>query len=155
MRRRCMVYMPRGWSATIAAFWGNDMTSTSPLIALDRRKRKPIYQQIYEGFRAGILDGALTPGQPIPSTRALAVQLDVSRFPVLNAYSQLHAEGYFESTAGAGTFVATSLKKVRRANSTAPARAPRQVARRAESIPSYVKPTWRALGAFQVGQPDL
>jgi DNA-binding transcriptional MocR family regulator len=54
-------------------------------------------------YRTSIVDGSLRPGQRIPSTRVLASELGVSRFPVLNAYAQLLAEGYFESRVGAGT----------------------------------------------------
>ncbi len=49
------------------------------------------------------------PGQRVPSSRTLSVELGISRIPVLNAYAQLLAEGYFESRKGAGTFVSESL----------------------------------------------
>ena len=45
----------------------------------------------------------------LPSTRALAIQLNVSRNTVLNAYQQLIAEGYFDGLVGNGTFVARVL----------------------------------------------
>jgi GntR family transcriptional regulator/MocR family aminotransferase len=45
----------------------------------------------------------------VPSTRALATELGVSRIPILNAYAQLLAEGYFESRTGAGTVISRSL----------------------------------------------
>jgi Bacterial regulatory proteins, gntR family len=45
-------------------------------------------RRIYEGLRRAILDGLLRSGQRVPSTRALAVELDVSRLPVLTAYDQ-------------------------------------------------------------------
>ena len=72
-----------------------------PVIAVDRKFPKPLHKQIYEAFRTAIVDGALHPGQRIPSTRGLASELGVSRFPVLNAYAQLMAEGYFQSRVGA------------------------------------------------------
>src|ERR1700689_1830459 len=80
-----------------------------PLIAIDRKISKPLHRQIYDAYRMAIIDGALRPGQRIPSSRALASELGVSRFPVLNAYAQLMAEGYFESRVGAGTVVSSSL----------------------------------------------
>ena len=80
-----------------------------PLIAVDRESAKPLHRQIYDSFRAMILDRRLQSGQQIPSTRALANELGISRIPVLGAYSQLLAEGYIESRAGAGTFVTASL----------------------------------------------
>src|SRR6266446_5189896 len=81
----------------------------SPVIAVDRRATKPLHKQIYDGFREGILERRLRPGQQVPSTRALASELGLSRIPILSAYSQLLAEGYFESRSGSGTFVSTSL----------------------------------------------
>ena len=56
-----------------------------------------------------IVRGNLRPGQRVPSSRSLAVELGISRIPVLNAYAQLLAEGYFESRKGAGTFVSDAL----------------------------------------------
>src|SRR5271170_5363148 len=83
--------------------------AVTPLIALDRKDAKPYHRQIYDGFRAMILRRALQPGQQVPSTRSLATELGISRIPVLGAYDQLLAEGYFESRAGAGTFVSSFL----------------------------------------------
>ena len=79
------------------------------MIAIDRKAAKPIHKQIYDGYRATIIGGNLRSGQQLPSTRALASELGISRIPVLNAYAQLLAEGYFESRAGSGTFVSSSL----------------------------------------------
>ncbi|MFN8595200.1 MAG: PLP-dependent aminotransferase family protein [Anaerolineae bacterium] len=69
----------------------------------------PLYQQLYTHLRAAILSGELKHGLKLPSTRALASELHVSRNTVLNAYQQLLAEGYLESHAGSGTFVAQVL----------------------------------------------
>src|ERR1700674_4109550 len=81
----------------------------SPVIAVDRKIAKPLHKQIYDAYRAMIVGRNLGAGQQIPSTRALAAELGISRIPVLTAYAQLLAEGYFESRAGAGTFVSSSL----------------------------------------------
>jgi GntR family transcriptional regulator/MocR family aminotransferase len=80
-----------------------------PPIALDVRAETPKYRQLYEWFRRAILDGQLKPSQRVPSTRALASELKISRIPVSSAYEQLHAEGYFETFVGAGTCVARSI----------------------------------------------
>jgi GntR family transcriptional regulator / MocR family aminotransferase len=130
------------------------------VISVDRRAAKPLYQQIYASFRARIIDGQLRPAQLVPSSRELARELRVSRLPVLNAYAQLLAEGYLESRAGAGTFVARSLPgaaKARSANvASAIALANRSVSKDAAALPRYERPLWAAsLGPFQVGQPDL
>jgi len=130
-----------------------------PMIAIDRKAPKPLHRQIYDGFRAAIVDGNLHPGQRIPSTRVLAVELGVSRFPVLNAYAQLLAEGYFESRVGAGTVISTSLPdQITRGVPTAAGSkvsyiGPRPVARRTSLFPRLeAKPWLRGPGAFRVGQ---
>jgi GntR family transcriptional regulator/MocR family aminotransferase len=83
-----------------------------PVVAIDRTSGKPLYKQLYEGYRDAIVERRLSGGQRLPSTRSLAAELQISRIPVLNAFEQLLAEGYFESRAGAGTFVARSLPDV-------------------------------------------
>ena len=69
----------------------------------------PLYQQLYGHLRKAILAGRLSKGMKLPSTRALAEELRVSRNTVLTAYDQLTAEGYIESVEGSGTFVADIL----------------------------------------------
>ncbi|MCA1826622.1 MAG: PLP-dependent aminotransferase family protein [Myxococcales bacterium] len=127
---------------------------TSILVAVDRRSRQPLYRQIYERVRSRVLRGELRPGELVPSTRELSRELGVSRIPVLNAYEQLLAEGYFESRAGAGTWVSSSLAGGRPA--TPKPRGERRVSKHAAALPPYQRPVWAEnLGPFQVGQPDL
>jgi GntR family transcriptional regulator/MocR family aminotransferase len=71
--------------------------------------KAPLYQALYNHMRAAILSGELAAGMKLPSTRALAEELKISRNTVLNAYRQLLAEGYLESKEGSGTFVAYVL----------------------------------------------
>jgi GntR family transcriptional regulator/MocR family aminotransferase len=70
---------------------------------------RPIYRQIYEGIRDRIMTSELPPGTRLPSTRALATELGVSRRTVLVAYEQLLAEGYIMGRVGSGTTVAPGL----------------------------------------------
>ncbi len=86
-------------------------SALSPVLAVDRKAAKPLHKQIVldHADRSMIVSRNLGAGQQIPSTRALAIELKISRIPVLTAYSQLLAEGYFEARAGAGTFVCSSL----------------------------------------------
>lgn len=70
----------------------------------------PLYQQICRAFRGEILARNLTPGERVPSTRALADLLKVSRNTAVMAYEQLLAEGYLEARTGAaGTVVVPHL----------------------------------------------
>jgi GntR family transcriptional regulator / MocR family aminotransferase len=76
-----------------------------PYIPFDRNSSVPFYLQVYDGYRAAIVAGRLAPGQRLPSTRTLADQLQISRFPVLSAFEQLLHDGYLEGKVGSGTFV--------------------------------------------------
>jgi len=80
-----------------------------PIISINRKAPKALQRQIYDAYRTAIVERSLRSGQRIPSTRVLASELGVSRFPVLNAHAQLLAEGYFESRVGAGTVVSSSI----------------------------------------------
>src|SRR5579859_3003015 len=75
----------------------------------DRSLKTALYWQLYLHLRDSILAGRLKKGTKLPSTRALAAELNVSRNTVLNAYEQLLAEGYLESIEASGTFVAAAL----------------------------------------------
>src|SRR6478672_4867024 len=57
-------------------------------------------------LREAVRSGRLAPGTRLPATRALAVQLGVSRGVVVDAYAQLAAEGYLDTRRGGGTTVA-------------------------------------------------
>src|SRR5271154_4905376 len=132
-----------------------------PLIAVHRKSEKPLHRQIYDAFRAMILERRLQPGQQIPSTRALADELGISRIPVLGAYAQLLAEGYIESRAGAGTFVTTSLSDQflgarpvvpSAAAAVADDQASDAISRVSRLLPLEGTPWFRGAGAFSVGQ---
>jgi GntR family transcriptional regulator/MocR family aminotransferase len=131
----------------------------SPVIAIDRKAPKPLHRQICEGYRSAILQGSMNPGQQVPSSRSLSLELGISRIPILDAYAQLLAEGYFETRAGAGTFVSESLPEQRiqgaRNGSTGPRIRPesRKVSRRSLLIPNRGSTPWtHGAGAFSVGQ---
>src|SRR5688572_25319784 len=77
--------------------------------SVNRSLSAPLYWQLYTNLRTAILAGRLKKGTKLPSTRALASELNVSRNTVLNAYEQLLAEGYLDSIEATGTFVASVL----------------------------------------------
>ena len=79
------------------------------IVALDPDAPVPLYQQLYERLRDGILAGQLAAGMRLPPTRVFAGELGVSRNTVVNAFDQLTAEGYIESKVGAGSYVASNL----------------------------------------------
>ncbi|MGG6239511.1 PLP-dependent aminotransferase family protein [Nodosilinea sp. AN01ver1] len=78
-------------------------------LALDPHSPTPYYQQIYEALRQAILTGRLSARQRLPSTRALATSLGVSRATVTQSYDQLLSEGYLQTVVGSGTYVCDEL----------------------------------------------
>lgn len=78
-------------------------------IALDPKSDLPLHHQLYEAFRQLILSGQLLPKQRLPSTRALARSLAISRTTVTGCYEQLISEGYLQAVSGSGTFVCNQL----------------------------------------------
>ena len=77
-------------------------------VVLDRAASTPLAVQLAEELRAAAADGRLRIGDRLPSTRALATQLDVSRTVTSAAYEQLHAEGWIAGRHGSGTYVTTA-----------------------------------------------
>jgi GntR family transcriptional regulator/MocR family aminotransferase len=65
-------------------------------------------RQVEDQLRAAIRSRKLQPGRELPSTRALARDLSVSRGVVVRAYGQLAAEGYLELRRGAAPSIRES-----------------------------------------------
>ena len=82
-------------------------------IPVDLNSKIHIYEQIYTYIRDEILEGRLTQGERLPSSRALAEHLQVSRSTVNLAYEQLLAEGYIEAVAYKGYFISKVEKPLR------------------------------------------
>jgi GntR family transcriptional regulator/MocR family aminotransferase len=81
--------------------------STLP-ITLDRATPGSLGVQLSGRIRDLLVDGTLTRGDRLPSSRALAADLGVSRSVTEQAYEQLLAEGWLEGRRGAGTYVAAT-----------------------------------------------
>ena len=64
----------------------------------------PLYEQLYGFIRDDIISGRIRAGTKLPSKRALAENLEISRITVENAYYQLCAEGYLRSEPRRGYF---------------------------------------------------
>ncbi len=78
-------------------------------IELDAESHVPLHRQLYDRLRSAILEGRVTPGTRLPSTRALAEALGISRSTITSSFAQLHSEGYLQATTGSGTFVCNDL----------------------------------------------
>ncbi|OXM63813.1 PLP-dependent aminotransferase family protein [Amycolatopsis vastitatis] len=82
-------------------------TDTALPVSLDREAVTPLAVQLADALREAAASGHLRGGDRLPSTRALAGRLGVSRTVTSAAYEQLHAEGWIAGRHGSGTYVTT------------------------------------------------
>lgn len=75
-------------------------------IIIKNSSGQPIYEQIYTQIKDLILNGALAEGDALPSIRALAKDLRISVITTKRAYDELEREGFINTVAGKGCFVA-------------------------------------------------
>lgn len=115
----------------------------------DPRSSQPLYRQVYERFREAIRNGALQPGERLPSARSLASQLSAARGTVDLAYNLLSSEGYIVSRGAAGTFVAQGLTAALRHSPIRSEEASARGARAQRRAPRIV------INPFQMGVPAL
>ena len=106
------------------------------LVELERGHELPLHEQVERSIRENIQAGRLAAGTRLPSTRALAKELGISRGVVTEAYGQLAAEGYLLTRQGAPVRVARTVR----------ASSPRPPAR--SMLPSFAH-------HFHPGLPDL
>src|SRR5262245_27029914 len=106
------------------------------LLRLDREASETLRAQLERELREAIRTGRLAAGERLPSSRAMAAELGISRGLVLECYSQLQAEGFLTSRTGSATRVAAG------------ALAPTQLPSRPVSAP-------RLDVDFRPGVPDL
>ena len=78
---------------------------------------KPIYEQIYTQVKNCIISGELSPGEALPSIRALAKDLRISVITTTRAYDELERDGFIDRVPGKGCYVAEkNLELVREAH---------------------------------------
>ena len=75
-------------------------------IIISNSSQKPIYEQITAQIKNMILSGALMEGDALPSMRVLARDLRISVITTKRAYEDLERDGFIETVAGKGSFVA-------------------------------------------------
>jgi GntR family transcriptional regulator/MocR family aminotransferase len=88
--------------------WESHLAETALPVTLDRESAEPLAVQLADALRAAAADGQLRSGDRLPSTRALAERLGVSRTVTAAAYEQLHAEGWIAGRHGSGTYITTT-----------------------------------------------
>lgn len=81
-------------------------------VSLDHESKDPLFRQLADQIREGILNGLLKAGDFLPATRNLADELGISRFTVVESYRMLTSQGYLEAGRGAGSRVSRQLPLV-------------------------------------------
>ena len=77
--------------------WGDDTTS--------------IYQQLRDQIVVGIAEGKLSPGEKLPTIRALADESGINMMTVSKAYQMLNNEGYIVTDRRKGTLISNKAKE--------------------------------------------
>ena len=75
-------------------------------IVISNKDDRPIYEQIVSQFKEMIISGKLKSCEALPSIRALAKDLRISVITTKRAYEELERDGFIETVAGKGSFVA-------------------------------------------------
>ncbi|MEP0986501.1 GntR family transcriptional regulator [Ekhidna sp.] len=83
-------------------------------VIISNASPEPIYEQIGKQIKTQIISGDLDEGDPLPSIRKLAQELHISVITTKRAYEELEKEGFIDTVAGKGTFVAIQNKEMLR-----------------------------------------
>ncbi len=86
-------------------------------IIISNSSGQPIYEQICRQLKGAVASGKLRPGDPLPSIRNLARDLRISVITTKRAYEELERDGFIQTVAGKGSFVAQqNLELARESN---------------------------------------
>ncbi len=96
-------------------------------VELRKDDSRPVYRQVADEFQRAVSLGILKPGESLPATRQLAVELRLNANTVQHAYRTLVLEGVVEIRRGLGAFVAAAPRESRHK----PAAVARRIAERA------------------------
>ena len=81
-------------------------------IILNHSSMVPIYEQLMQQIKTGIIESALAEGEALPSVRKLAGELRISALTVKKAYDKLEEAGFVTTVHGKGTYVSASDKQL-------------------------------------------
>jgi len=125
------------------------------LVALKPQATAPLHRQLCDQLRELILEGAIPAGSRLPSIRAFAGELAISRNTVITALDQLAAEGLLESRRGSGTHVALAAAVRQPAGASGKNRVADLSARGRLMISQPRVRTFPGRTAFHPGTPEL
>lgn len=75
------------------------------LLQINFKSGKPVYLQIVDQIRYAAASGGLRAGEPLPSIRPLAEELQINRNTIAKAYAELESQGVIETIPGKGCFL--------------------------------------------------
>jgi GntR family transcriptional regulator len=74
-------------------------------LTIDTASGVPFYRQVILGVERAVIAGALSPGDKLPTIRALAIALKMNPNTIAKAYAELELRGIVETQVGSGTYV--------------------------------------------------
>ena len=80
-------------------------------LIFDFESKTPIYQQLHDQIVVGIAEGKLSPGEKLPTIRALADESGINMMTVSKAYQMLNNEGYIVTDRRKGTLISNKTKE--------------------------------------------
>lgn len=80
------------------------------LISINPLDNKPIYEQIIESIKEGMIRGIINPGEKLLSVRKLSSELSINPNTVQKAYSELERQNVIVTVKGRGTYVSQDYK---------------------------------------------
>ncbi|MBE6054960.1 MAG: GntR family transcriptional regulator [Clostridium sartagoforme] len=81
-------------------------------ILISNSSKLPIYEQIANSIKEGIISGDLSPNEKLPSIRSLAKDLNISVITTKRAYEELESQGFIETVGGKGCYVSFFNKEL-------------------------------------------
>lgn len=84
------------------------------MITPDWTDDQPIYRQLRDKVVRALLEGSLKEGEPLPSVRTMAVELEINPLTVSKAYQELVAEGLVKKRRGLGMYIVEGAREALR-----------------------------------------
>lgn len=81
------------------------------ILQIDFQSGQPLYQQLRDQVVLAIADGRLSPGEHLPTIRALAEESGINMMTVSKAYQLLKQEGYIATDRRSGAVVLERKKE--------------------------------------------
>ena len=77
---------------------------------IDISSSTPIYEQLVDSIKEGILKGLLEPGEKLPSVRELAKTMTLNPNTIQKAYQELERQKVIVTLRGKGTYISSNYK---------------------------------------------